>query len=207
MSGARRVEPGDGHSGAARAKRLLMAFVALALVLTSLSVLENSGRYDFARAAVQRAKSFVELIAQRSPGHRVRGQLVKTKHRAARLHERALPKVRFALPILPPGPPATLVDILAPPFQVETASIPLMQIPLLTEQAPAPPGVILPQPGFAILPETSTPPPIVTPPVVTLPVVAPVQAVPEPTTWASMLLGFCLIGWQLRGRRKRIAAS
>src|SRR5438105_5884423 len=95
----------------------------LVLLATVLSVAAFPGT-NLASAAVQRAKSFLELVEQRSPGQRTKAQLTKIKHKiAARPHERALPKVRMAVPILPPAPAVALFDLVAPAPPVQTASI------------------------------------------------------------------------------------
>jgi hypothetical protein len=181
---------------------LLIGSAALSLLLVPALSVEYFGGTDFADAAVQKAKSFLELIQQRSPGHRTKAQLAKIKHRAAaRPHERALPKVVIPA-ILPPGPPERLIDIVAPPIPVTLASVEAIPIPPIVGQTPLPPGILFPPPSL-IVPPTETPtttPPIVTP---------PITAAPEPGTWMTMLLGFGLIGWQLRWRRKQtqVAAS
>lgn len=181
-------------------RRLLIAGAALLLILLIVSTLSTTGfgPSDLANAAIQKAKSFLELIQQRSPGHRTRGLLVKTKHRIAKPHERALPKVRIAIPILPPGPPS-LFQLVAPPITPQFASVEAIPIPPLVEQGPLPPVSWAPPPG-PIVPLTETPPP---PPIVP----PPVTPVPEPSTWASMLLGFALVGWQLRRRRDDLALA
>ena len=192
------------HRGTRRSfsvRPLLIGGAAFSLLLVPVLSVEYFGGADFANAAVQKAKSFLELIQQRSPGHRTKGQLVKIKHRAAaRPHERALPKVVIPA-ILPPGPPERLIDIVAPPIPVTMASIGAIPIPPLVEQTPLPPGILFSPPGL-IVPPTETP----TPPIVTPPVITP-SAVPEPGTWTTMLLGFGFIGWQLRGRRKQIQVA
>jgi hypothetical protein len=179
-----------------RVRLLLIGAAALSLLLVPALSVEYFGGADFANAAVQKAKSFLELIQQRSPGHRTKGQLVKIKHRAAaRPHERALPKVVIPA-ILPPGPPERLIDIVAPPIPVTLASVEAIPIPPLVGQTPLPPGILFPPPSL-IVPPTETPTP--TPPIVT----PPITAVPEPDTWMTMLLGFGFIGWQLRWRRRQ----
>ena len=186
-----------------RVRPLLIGGAALSLLLVPALSVEYFGAADFADAAVQKAKSFLQLIQQRSPGHRTKSQLVKIKRRlAARPHERALPKV-FIPAILPPGPPERLIDIVAPPIPVTMASVEAIPIPPLVGQTPLPPGILFPPPSL-IVPPTETP----TPPIVTPPVITP-SAVPEPDTWMTMLLGFGFIGWQLRWRRKQeqVAAS
>jgi len=180
-----------------RVRPLLIGSAALSLLLVPVLSVEYFGGADIAGAAIQKAKSFLQLMQQRSPGHRTKGQLVKIKHKAlAKRHERALPKVVIPA-ILPPGPPERLIDIVAPPIPVTLASVEAIPIPPLIGQTPLPPGILFPPPSL-IVPPTETP----TPPIVTPPIITP-SAVPEPGTWATMLLGFGFIGWQLRLRRKQ----
>ena len=189
--------------GLAGALVVLLLAVAVALPIPSL------GGASVAVAAIQRAKSFVELMHQRSPGKRLVGHLVKTKHKKLAAHERALPKMRKPLPevaaIPPMGPlPPALVDLVAPPIPMEMASLEAIPIGPFETPLPGPPGLFIPPPGGFVFPPTETPggPPIVTPPG------PPVTSVPEPATWAMMLVGFGMIGWSLRRRvyREQTAA-
>ena len=194
--------------GTAARRTLLSAAGAFVLLLTAGTAVATFGgaglanaAVERASAAVERAKSFIELIKQRSPGRRTEAHLAQTKHkRIARLHQRALPKMRTP-PIPPVGvlPPA-LIDIIAPPPPVITASFEgLPVLPLFATVAPGgvPAGVpVVPGSPLIAPPQTPSETPPVTPPVTP-------SAVPEPGTWASMLLGFALVGWQLRRRRVR----
>lgn len=179
-----------------RTKRRLLAGGGLlsAVLAASLSIATVPGG-DFASAAIQRAKSLVELIQQRSPGRRTHAQLTKHKHQAAVWpHERALPKIRMAVPILFPEQPVPLIDLVSPP--VHAAGLESL-----------PPLPLIEQPSFPPIVFNNTPPTIMLPPVETPkevpPTVPPSSPVPEPGTWASMLLGFGLIGWTMRRRRKQ----
>lgn len=154
-------------------------------------------------------KSFVELMHERSPGKRLVGHLVKIKHKKLALHERALPKVRKRLPELAASPqfltelPPALVDLVAPPVPVEMASLESLPVGPFGSPTGYPPGFFLPPSGGFVVPPSETPgtPPVVTPPVIP-------EAVPEPESWALMLLGFGLLGWSLRrtASREQIAA-
>ena len=185
---------------ARRTRRLLTGVAAFFLLAGSLS-LTTFGGSDLANAAIQRARSFLEIIHQRSPGKRTQAQLAQTKHkRIARLHQRALPKVRM-LPAIPPlgALPPALIDIVAPPPPIRIANIELPPIPIL--QQGIPPGApFIPPSGLIVPPSTpqETPPPIVTP---------PQSAVPESGTWATFLLGFGLVGWQFRRRANQGRAA
>lgn len=192
--------------GIAARRALLPAVGAFVLLLTAGTAVGTFSGVDVANAAVERAKSFIELIKQRSPGKRTEAHLAQTKHkRIARLHQRALPKMRTP-PIPPLGalPPA-LIDIVAPPPPLITASFqPLPVLPLFATVAPgglaSPPGVPT-SPGSPLIAPPETPTATPQPP----PVTTPVSGVPEPATWATMLLGFALIGRELRRRRTKSA--
>jgi len=197
MSGAQRQSAGRI---AGRRRRLLTGATLFVLLFAgSLSLTEFGGR-NLAIAAIQRAKSFLEIIHQRSPGRRTEAHLAQTKHKAiAHLHQRALPKVRMppAIPPLGALPPA-LIDIVAPPVPIKLAGLELPPVTPLEQGTP--PGVpFIPPPSIVVPPSTPE-----TPPVVPL----PPSALPEPGTWATFLLGFGLVGWQLRRRpRQRRAAA
>src|SRR5438045_1131145 len=88
--------------GVARARWLVLAgAIVAALALTvGLSTAGYEGA-SVANAAVERAKTFLQLLQQRSPGSRTKAVLVKTKHKRVVVHERALPKVRMAMANIP----------------------------------------------------------------------------------------------------------
>lgn len=199
---------GQSHGSKPSRKRARVAgLAALALILSSgVSVATFSGT-DYASAAVkdvsavvtdlasaavrnasaavQHAKGFLQLIQQRSPGKRTRAQLTKMQHKPKLvLRERALPKIRPPAPVFPvveePPPLIDLVSSIPPaPVAFEFAEVvPPTQTP--------PPEVPIPLTPLVV-------PPIVTPP----PVITP-SAVPEPSSWMLLLLGFGLLGWLLR---------
>jgi hypothetical protein len=156
--------------------------------------------------SVQGVKTVAAMLAERSPGQRPEGALAQLKHkRAAALHERALPKVR--------GPAPTAYEALAgPPPTLPLATPP--QAPLYTSVAGGPTPITPPSGGAfggpPILSDIPSPggggggftPPITTSEV---PPVTPTSPVPEPATWAMMILGFALIGRALT--RKTVAGS
>ena len=171
--------------------------------------------------ALNAAKSVADLLAGRSPGERAEGTLANLKHRRlSALHERALPKVRrpgAASPLagivgaapVPPAevlpPPAPLYHVVAGGPGAPVAAPPPGGGPVIFPAIPPPPG----GGGGVILP-----PPVITPPVtppVTPPIVIPppptTGAVPEPSTWAMMLIGFAMIGRSLRARRRAMFAA
>lgn len=175
---------------------ILMSTIGLAVPIPSL------GGSTLAVAAIQRAKSFIELMHQRSPGRRVVGHLALTKHKRVAARERALPKIRkrrvetAALPPFPAELPPALVDLVAPPIGIEMANLEAVPVGPFSAMPPGLPGFYLPPSGGGfILPPTESPSPPVTPPIG--------GAVPEPGAWAMMLLGFGLISWSLRLRSCR----
>ena len=157
-------------------------------------------------AAVSKAEDLADLLGQRSPGERTQDQL--TKHARAADTVRTQPKP--VGPRVHPGgvdvPSTTaLIDLLQPqPVPVEIASANLLPAVAGTPTLGAilgstPGGAITPGGGGSIggggggaLPGPKTTP---------RDVITPVSAVPEPGTWAMMLLGFGLIGWRARRRQ------
>jgi hypothetical protein len=168
--------------------------------------------------------TIASLFDSRSPGERASGALASLKHkRQPVLHQRALPKVRR-----PVSPLAGIVGAVPVPPPVEAPIIPAPLDKVVNGAPVGPvaitppggiggggpggfPGVSIPGGGGGII----IPPPAITPPVtppitppVTPPVIPPVTSgVPEPSTWAMMLLGFGLIAqWTRRERRRAVAA-
>jgi PEP-CTERM motif-containing protein len=167
-------------------------------------------------SALSAVQSVADMLAGRSPGERAEGTLANLKHRKlAALHERALPKVRRpaaasplagivgAAPVPPaeelPPPAAPLYNVVAGGPGASIAAPPSGSGPVVFPAIPPPPGggggVIIPPP--AITPPVTPP---VTPPIVIPP--PPAGAVPEPSTWAMMILGFAMIGRALRVRAR-----
>lgn len=92
----------------------------------------------------------------------------------------------------PPEPPVTPPDDPPPPVIVVTPVTPVT--PIETVTPPAPPA-----------PQDQPPPaPVV---LVQTPTVAPPAAIPEPGTWAMLLLGFAAVGAAIRRRRDRPPAK
>ena len=156
-------------------------------------------------AGIQSVKTVAVMLAERSPGERPEGALANLKpKRQAVLHERALPKVRApafpayeALAGPPPSPPIALPPEV--PLYSTVAGGPPVALPLTTAATPGTPGgppalSNIPLPGGGgggiFSPPTTAATPDV-PPVLVTPV-------PEPTTWAMMILGFALMGRMLR---------
>ena len=189
-----------------RRRRRLIAGVCAVVLLGSGAMLSMAGvtGSDAVAAAVSQAKSLAELLDQRSPGNRGAGTLTKTK----RVHQ-ALTKLR-GKPVPPLTPSASeLAKLLLPPaplVPVDTA-VPVALVqgppPTLGEIVGPPPsagpgGVLVAPPGGGgNSPGGGGSGPIVYPGRDTKDIVT-APAVPEPGTWATMLLGFGLIGWRIR---------
>ena len=178
--------------------------IAGALFLTSLlspQLLRAAG--EEVGAGLSRAKTVAAMLAERSPGQRPEGALANLKHkRQVALHERALPKVRG------PGPAAYEARIGPPP----APAIPMgTETPLFTAAGGPPPVEVTTAapgggpPGLSNIPLPGggggsggggfTPPTVAATP--SVPTV-PVAPVPEPGTWAMMILGLAMIGRALR---------
>lgn len=200
------------------AAAILLLLVATTLGLSGLGIFSkapgiSSGTEALAKArdALAKASDMAAMLAERSPGARTTAELTKTKrkHLASQPHERALGKIRR--PVLP----SQFLKALAP--GLETADVPpVVDLnPLIGPIAPPitlaeiSPGDTLagpPGPGFPGIPIAGgggsifSPPPTNTPPIILPP------AVPEPATWAMMLLGFLGLGVQLRRVRAKLSA-
>lgn len=139
----------------------------------------------------------LSLFAGRSPGER-EGALLPTKLAKAGPEERVLSEVRDRDPGIgdpPAAPPASglLPDAALPGAPAEGAlpgggdpggSFAPFGLPF------GPPG----GPGDSFVPGGPGGPPFVPPPT------GPVSAVPEPGTWAVLILGFFAVGWAMRRR-------
>ena len=201
---ARALQRSRDARSAIRSRRRRLAIVGLILA-TALAgggvwSLEGLTGNDVVQAAVSHAKSLVDLLDQRSPGARTEGTLTKTKTKHARplAKERRAPIAAHLPSILPPNPNAVqLVQLVTAPPSKPLPDIAFSPPPSLG-------AIIAPPPGAPVIPPGGGGP--VTPPLVQPPQeVLPPSPLPEPGTWAMMLIGFGLIGWQ--ARRKAAAAA
>lgn len=188
-----------------RRLRLAAIIIVLAVALVGAgtwSIGALTGQ-DMVEAAVNQVKSLSDLLGQRSPGQRTEGQLTKTKHARtlAKFHPSAksLPSAHEAL-----EPKFAIANLdtplnLAPPVPVVGEAPPLLPIPDFT---PPSIGTIITSPPVVSPPGES--PPVTFPPPTKELVLTP-PAVPEPATWATMLLGFALLGWRLRSARPALS--
>ena len=208
MESAQRPEAGrwtNRRDGKFEKRRmgLLALSLLVALAIVGAFSISGLGGAGLASAAIEKAKSLVELFNRRSPGQRTQARLVKIKHKWARPHERALPKVAMNLPFPSFAYQPALIDIVsAPPLKVP-ADFEKPVLPPIAETTPpgSGPPVILP-PGEG----TPVGPPIVLQPPVPPPPPPPPPPVPEPKTWMTMLLGFGLLGWMVR-KDPRLASA
>jgi hypothetical protein len=104
-------------------------------------------------------------------------------------------------PGVPGGPPVTPVTPVTPPVGPVEVTPPLVTPPIDTTVTPpvAPPVIGPPPPVVDTPPTTPSGPPVV-------PGGPPVGGVPEPATWALMLVGFFGLGGALRRRRRPLRA-
>lgn len=156
---------------------------------------------DMVRAAVSQTKSLAELLDMRSPGNRTEAQLTKTKHARALARQRMAPRTR--LPVSPPGPAKDrlpgLAELLAAPGPVATVEAMRSFPPVAIGSPPSLGAIVGPSPGL----DVTSPggggggvPPVTQP--TTPREIIPTSPLPEPGTWATMLLGFALIGWRVK---------
>ena len=190
----------------ARRRKALAAGGALTIVFAApLSIAAYLG-VDASFPGIETAKSFMAMMAERSPGDRTKGELIKTKQAALA----DAPTQRALGKITKPEAPKELVEAIAPsvPVLEELPPVALKDDigPILLTPPPAGGGIIIPPqappPGGG---GPNPPPP--QPPGENPPPPPPPPAVPEPGTWATMLLGFGLTGWAMRRRRRRTTAA
>jgi hypothetical protein len=192
----------------ARRRRTAAAIVALCLataVPLSLSFADFSAG-DVLEAAVAKAQSLADLLDRRSPGERTQAQLTKTRQHALARH-----RVGPGHTAPPEAPLATLLMGPPEPLPVELAAAPLLTAapPTLGTIIGSPGGgSLVGPPGGSVVGPPGGDTPATIPNDSREPVVEVPSAVPEPATWAMMLLGFGLIGWRTRhGPRAKLAAA
>ena len=210
------------RAAARRRRQMLLggAIAFTAVIAAPLSVASYLG-VESSIPGVTSAKSFLAMMAERSPGDRTKAELTRTKQRTAAPKQRALGKVT------PPAPPKEFVEAIAPP-PPKVTDVPLaMAAPttlgplLIAPSTPGGSGIVIPPSappgggGGPTPPPGEEPPPTEPPPTEPpLPPEVPVEptptsppVVPEPGTWATMLLGFGLTGILMRRRRRKAALA
>lgn len=188
------------RASVARRRRRIVAFAACAAVLAGAPVawFMAEPAAAVASSAASEIRDLAQLLGQRSPGARTQALLNKHARVAAKARQAPKPKEAVGHLSLPRAPSTeALVDLFMPPIvPVEVASNAIPPIDAapttLSEILNSTPGgvVITPPGGGGSVRLPTTEPKEVPPP----------SAVPEPNTWALMLLGFGLIGWRMRRR-------
>jgi len=167
------------------------------IAMTPVAVMTLSSA-DGSIPGLQTARSFLAMLNDRSPGQRTEGELVKSKARVVvdLPAQRALGKVRepmpeeFAEALAPPLPEVLAIAPDAPVFEIAAFKTPGgSAVPLGAGGGGGGGG------GGGDDEDPPGQPPQQEPPTV--------QSVPEPGTWAMLLLGFGMTGWTIRLRRRR----
>lgn len=194
---------------AARRRRARLA-VALAALLAGAGTVSLSGvtGSDFAHAAVSQARSLADLLDARSPGQRTEALLTKTKHARPLVRTRSRAPARHQPSNEQKFQLVGLLTSTPLPVGLERP-LPLASI------SPGPSlamivggggggggggGVLPPSAGGGVVPPTGGGGPATFPTTQPRELVTPPPPLPEPGTWATMLLGFGFIGWRLRRR-------
>ncbi|HEV2567067.1 MAG TPA: PEPxxWA-CTERM sorting domain-containing protein [Sphingomonas sp.] len=192
--------------------------LAAAFALVALGSAATLGE-GMLNAGVAAARDMVDAVGGRSPGERTQASMTKGKPRiAVDRVARALPRIRDARassqpPAAPAAAAAAPAALGAPAAEAAPAFVASPSAFAETPGgvfvgSPGPGGVFVPSlPGgggggggpILIVPPGETPPGTETPPTVTPPVVT--APIPEPATWAMMLLGFGAAGAAMRTRR------
>lgn len=182
-----------------RAMLVLGAMLLLALALTALAK-AVPGIAPAVAGLRANSPSLMALIGERSPGHRTTAKLTKLKKKraeaaAAKPKERALGKIfqpdRPALfKALTPESPLTSAQVaeLSPLSGIGPGDIPALILPA---SSIPPVTVVPPSGGLGVVGGGGGGGGTTTTPTTEVPIVPP--AVPEPDTWATMLLGFVLL--------------
>lgn len=181
---------------------LLLAFVAAGV---GTSLVYPNAAYGVAR----QAEKLADLLDARSPGKRQVGELTKLKARLLESASPLPPEERALGKVFPPrarsdGLP-DLPETLAIPLFDSTAGAPLSLPLFLPETVPATGGgsAFLPSEpgagGFILPPAGQTA--VNPPPPTSLPGEPEVPAVPEPSTWAIMIIGFAMCAAAMRRRK------
>lgn len=192
-AGARKLRHRTIAVAAAAAAALVGAPVTYALIAG------NNDAMPFTEAA----RSFVNELLNRSPGARTDANLIKTKKKPSSqmLSAAVMPKDNAISSTVP----ASLVDLLSPKMPIAEFILPPDAPPMpFAQLVPADEASLPIGPGggggVGVVPSGGGGG-VVSPPGETTPNPPVISAVPEPSTWATMLLGFALTGGALRHRR------
>ena len=196
---------------------LLSGAIAFTAVLAApLSVASYLG-VESSIPGIAAAKSFMAMMSERSPGDRTKAELSRTKQRTV-----PAPKQRALGKITPPPPQKEFVEAIAPPPPKVAESVPVAMAPttlgplivgpstpggvIIPTSSPIPGGTGGPTPPGTEEPTPTNPTEPPPPPGDDEPPPTP-PVVPEPGTWATMLLGFGLTGLMMRRRRRKAALA
>lgn len=193
--------------GLTRRRRLIAAAcVALAAVAgtpVTLAMLDAPGSIP----GVQQARNVLDMLSGRSPGERTEAQLIKKgrKVESRWLSSASLPPPKEEIEKEVPDRMIAMADLPHHQFDQPPSDIavpPLFPIvppggivpPVGPPGGGLPPGGGFPPGGGGIPPGGGGPPPPPPPPAL----------VPEPSTWATMLIGFALLGGVIRRRKSSL---
>jgi hypothetical protein len=179
----------------------IIALIAIPWALGGAAGASNEGAHIGNTAA-----SLWSLLAARSPGERTSAELIKTKATPSA----SIPREIVFKTIAPPVAPESAIVLVAPGTPSLDSGGPLLPTGSFVIAGPSPnsgggagpPGLAGPSGPFG----PAGPPTLPGPPGSLEPPPEPIgpPAVPEPATWAMMVIGFALIGWTMR---KHKAAS
>ena len=194
-----------GRRGAVAGVGLSLSLAAALSVATLSSPNLAQWLQDGVSDSVQGVKTVAAMLAERSPGERPEGALANLKHgKFSMLADRETPQV----PVQPPtayetlvGPPPTPSVAVPPeaPILGALGATPPIPVTPTTNRGGGPPFLsTIPLPGGAGGGGGGFTPPTIaaTPNVPTV----PVAPVPEPASWAMMILGFAMMARMMRRR-------
>jgi len=189
-----------------RRARLAVAFAALLAGAGTVSFSGVTGS-DLAHAAVSQARSLADLLDARSPGQRTEALLTKTKHARPLVRTRSRVTARHQSPKEQKFELVGLLTSTPLPVGLERplplASVsPGPSLAMIVGGGGGGGGVLPPTGGGGVVPPTGGGGPATFPTTQPRELVTPPSALPEPGSWATMLIGFGFIGWRLRRRAR-----
>jgi len=197
-----------------RTNGVIAAVTAIAAALSMALVVDP----QFSRSVGERVSRGVHgfetvaaMLAERSPGQRPSGALANLKQKKSAVEASEAPIGRHVIPPVAglmgaPATPLIIPPVMAAPplYNVVAGTPPVSIIPAAAGGGGGPPILSEIPPAGGGIGGVVAPPPIITQSVPPPP--AATGAVPEPASWAMMLVGFATIGGALR-RKKRNRAQ